>query len=144
MCIIIDANVASEIVEPSSEDAGPVIASISSGRLKVISGHKMKEELLNCKFRRLYKVLLQAGRLVEFADNAIDDELDAIEPARLQSNDAHIIALARVSGARVLFSKDQNLHQDFTNPLLLSNPRGKVYQCREHEHLLNNRRACSC
>ena len=39
------------------------------------------------------------------------------------SNDSHIVALAIVSGARVVVSRDQALAEDFTNPKLLK-PKG--------------------
>ncbi len=45
-----------------------------------------------------------------------------------RSNDAHVIALARLSGARRLCSADQLLHADFGDPELVNNPRGRVYQ----------------
>ena len=53
------------------------------------------------------------------------------------SNDVHILALARAAGVRLLISLDRDLHRDFTNPQILRNPRGKVYQNRQHAKLLN-------
>ena len=44
-----------------------------------------------------------------------------------QSNDLHVLALAQVSGARLLYSNDLSLHQDFGNRDLISRPRGKIY-----------------
>ena len=38
-----------------------------------------------------------------------------------------MIALAQISGARLLYTNDSNLQKDFTNRLLIKNPRGKVY-----------------
>ena len=66
------------------------------------------------------------------------------------SNDSHIIALAQVSGARLLYSNDRKLQQDFKNKGLIDNPRGKVYstnQGREdfsdgHRRLLARRDLC--
>ena len=58
------------------------------------------------------------------------------------SDDPHIIALARVSGARTLCSNDNNLHTDFKNQRLLSHPRGGVYQNANHGHLLRHTRSC--
>ena len=68
---------------------------------------------------------------------------------RCRSNDIHVIALAQISGARLLYSNDQALHEDFGNKLLIDRPRGKVYSTNErkdftnaHRRLLNNRNLC--
>ena len=39
----------------------------------------------------------------------------------------HVLALAQVSGARLLYSNDQTLQRDFKNSKLIKNPRGNVY-----------------
>jgi hypothetical protein len=54
----------------------------------------------------------------------------------VRSNDVHILALARVSGARVLFLRDNNLHSDFKNTKILR-PKGKIYQGQRHKKLLD-------
>ena len=66
------------------------------------------------------------------------------------SNDEHVIALAQVSGARLLFSNDVPLHRDFKNRDLVDVPRGKVYSTREdtsftqrHRRLLNDPALCN-
>ena len=47
------------------------------------------------------------------------------------SNDPHVLALAIVSGARLLYSNDADLQQDFKDKRLIDKPRGKVYSTRE-------------
>jgi hypothetical protein len=143
MCVIIDANIAGEFVS-RTEDCIPVVQGLVHGSIKIVSGHKMKEELLKCSFRSLYKQLIMAGRIIEFDALSIEREMENIDKKQLKSNDGHIIGLARASGARILFSKDGNLHADFKNPRLISEPRGNVYQNKKHEHLLKRRRICSC
>lgn len=90
MCIIIDANVAQECCV-LSEDARPVMNSVANGELKIVSGHKLRKELLSCTFRKVYKQLLLAGKVVEFADGEIRRELGRIKK-HVCSNDGHIIA----------------------------------------------------
>lgn len=51
---------------------------------------------------------------------------------KCSSNDSHIIALARVSGARILCSNDRDLHADFRNRELVNSPRGSIYQTAAH------------
>ncbi len=48
------------------------------------------------------------------------------------SNDQHVIALAQVSGARLLYSNDAQLQEDFKNSRLVDSPRGKVYTTIRH------------
>ena len=45
----------------------------------------------------------------------------------LKSDDPHIIALALVNGARLLYSNDLALQKDFRNAKLVSKPKGKIY-----------------
>ena len=66
-----------------------------------------------------------------------------------QSNDLHVLALAQVSGARLLYSNDLTLHQDFGNGDLINGPRGKIYSTRaggqiqdSHRRLLRRNDLC--
>ena len=54
-----------------------------------------------------------------------------------KSNDHHIIALARISRARLLYTIDSALQQDFKNRHLLSRPRGRIYRSHKNESLLD-------
>ena len=58
-------------------------------------------------------------------------------------------ALAKISGARLLYSNDKDLHQDFKDKNLIDNPRGRVYSTLEsknfsvsHSRLLKKRDLC--
>ncbi|MHC9542045.1 MAG: hypothetical protein AB9903_21260 [Vulcanimicrobiota bacterium] len=96
------------------------------------------------KARRYLKALDQAGKARHIPENSVAIEQQNIIERRLPfvSNDLHIIALARISGARILCSHDQALHSDFTDKSLLSKPRGRVYQNAEHRHLLRQFPKC--
>ena len=51
----------------------------------------------------------------------------------IKSNDTHILAIALVEKkARLLFGSDTNLHKDFTNPRIINDPRGSIYQNKTH------------
>jgi hypothetical protein len=142
MCIIIDANVADEIVA-TSDDAKPILRRIQAGRLKMVAGHKLKRELMRTRFRGLYQQLVLAGKLTEFTDQQIEKAANEIDRKLLASNDLHVLGLARASGARILFSKDEPLHSDFKNKDIIVRPRGKVYTSRNHEKLLDEGE-CTC
>lgn len=138
MGIIIDANASHEFIN-QTEDGAPVFNRVMTGKLKIVAGHQLKEELLKTAFRRLYKQLVLAGRLIEADNDEVDKEYKKNLLDCCVSNDRHVIALARVSGARLLFSADEPLHADFKNKTIIDNPRGKIYSSAKHEKILDGR-----
>lgn len=103
---------------------------------------------------RAWLVELQnAGRLktVDRAEvDRVSQKLKASRgPASLTSDDEHVVALAMVSGARLLFTNDMRLSRDFKNPQIVSVPRGRVYTTRlsqglngTHRSLLRSNNLC--
>ena len=57
-----------------------------------------------------------------------------------RSDDEHIIALAQISGARLLYSNDRALRHDFTNKRLIDSPRGKLYSTPKNKKSENDMR----
>lgn len=154
MCAIIDANVAPDVFGDShrANDARQRFFSwLNTGKGKLVLGGKLRNELRTIgHFREWAVQAVQAG-IVQMVDDAtVDEEARELESGNaLRSDDAHIIALARVSGARLLYSNDHSLQQDFTDHRLVSNPRGKVFSTRQtsaltsaHRNLLANKNLC--
>lgn len=144
MCLIIDANkLAVTFSEPRSEPAKPILEWLfkKDGCL-VYGGTKMAKEIERVgEARRSLLELVRAGRARKCDDARVDAE-QATVAHLCRSDDSHVIALARVSGARVLYSGDENLHCDFKNRALVDKPRGKVYQTSAHLRSLRHSRAC--
>ena len=139
MCLIVDANLAALIFSvPPTDDFRPLIEWLTlpnkDGKL-VVGGHLAVELDKVTAARRFIRSLHQAGRARIIPNDATEEETNRVK-AICVSNDPHVIALARVSGARIGCSRDTTLHQDFTNQELISAPRGHIYQNAEHEHLL--------
>jgi hypothetical protein len=139
MCLIVDANLASLVFgEPLHDDFRPIIDWLTSpnknGKL-VVGGHLAVELNRLGRARRFIRSLQQAGRARFIPEDVTKQETNRVS-SMCESNDPHIIALAKISGARLLCSRDTTLHRDFTNPELISDPRGHIYQTSEHEHLL--------
>jgi hypothetical protein len=148
VCISIDANLAFYIFTSSPEgDFRPVFdwlhAPDKSGC--VVYGGKLANELSTRTASRRYLLeLSRAGRARLIPEGIIQpQEEELIRRGLCQSNDPHVIALARVSGARTLCSHDQKLHQDFRNSKLVSKPRGRVYQNATHTSLLRHDPCCT-
>lgn len=57
----------------------------------------------------------------------------------LPGNPEHIIALAKISGARLLYSNDQLLQRDFNEKELIDKPRGKIYSTHKTDEYDNSK-----
>ena len=150
MCAIVDANVAHEVFSRNQTEAGRAFLrwlNMRPGRLAV--GGKARREL--ARHRGAERWLLEgirASRVRSENDDEVDRLSEALEGS-CRSDDPHIIALAKVSGARLLYSNDRALQEDFGDKDLVNRPRGKVFTTREsprltnvHQGLLNRRDLC--
>lgn len=143
MCLIVDANVAVQVfasILPT--DFTPIQKALSNGTAVGVYGGKLKDEYSALKrLRGIILALDRRGSLRKVPDAAVLAETKKVgNEGQRRSDDPHVIALARVSGVRLLCSHDHNLHADFTNPKILRPP-GNVYQKPSHRHLI--RKHCS-
>ena len=136
MCIIVDTNKLAEFFKiPASEDAAPVRRWLHDrGALVFGVGGRFGE--IGGRIQRQLRDLVQAGRARPVPAAELDQDMRDLEAAgQLRSNDPHILALARVSGARLLYTADQALIADFKNKRIVD-PRGKVYSGAGNARLL--------
>ena len=140
MCANIDADSSGEVAAGSASDAAKAFNEwILAGECcLVIGGSLLRSELglaasdpERAKPTTVSEWLVAvqlAGNLKNEDDQLVDRRANVIRQSGLcRSNDFHIIALAQLAGARMLYSRDRELHQDFRNSKLLDQPRGKVY-----------------
>ena len=86
---------------------------------------------------------VRAGKAqVVSADRFADDERSLSARTDLCSDDPHVLALARWSRVRLLYTGDPGLIADFKNKRLVDSPRGKVYSSAANADLLT-RGACA-
>lgn len=145
MCIIVDANLSGDVFKQDPPEAyRPIIDWLKGPKGHLVYGGKLAHELQKREDTNRYlKGLLQAGRASLISDDRLNIEQEQLASSGLlRSDDPHVIALARVSGARTLCSQDKLLARDFTNQRLIAQPRGKVYKRAEHEHLLRHTSSC--
>lgn len=146
MCAIVDANAAHEVFgsnqNPASEAGKGFFRWLNSGKGKLVVGGKLKEELGRVPNYRIWaQQATLSGKLINKGKDRVDQEAKKTkENGDLQSDDSHIIALAQVSGARLLFSNDRKLHEDFGNPEIINNPRGKIYSTLENKSFTGDKR----
>jgi hypothetical protein len=87
--------------------------------------------------------LLRAGHARRVPDEDVENEGAVVLKSRLcRSNDIHVIALARLSGARTLCTRDRYLERDFKNVRLVSKPKGSIYKGSSHARLLRHTSSC--
>jgi len=90
-----------------------------------VIGGKLTRELAKTKLRDVLAEWARVGLLCKADDQRVEIEETKILEIKIKSNDAHILALALVTGCRLLFSYDRELIDDFKKVALVS-PKGKV------------------
>ena len=130
MCAIVDASVMGEVFGPKPAPAGKAFFEwINSGNGRLVAGGKLLLELNQSgKFSQWASQALLSGRMRRTNDNKIDATTCELASRKTyKSNDPHVIALAQVSCARLLFSNDKSLSEDFRNKEFLDSPTGYVF-----------------
>ena len=130
MCAILDNDVAHQVFGSDRPPAGEAFFNwLNSGRGQLAIGGKLLEELNgNQTFQIWRKQAEAAGRARLYTDGKVEDRTEELKNSdSCQSNDVHVVALAQVSGARLLFTNDEDLKKDFVKRELIDNPPGKVY-----------------
>lgn len=152
MCAILDNSVVTEVFGENRPPAGEKFFRwLNEGRGLLVLGGKLREELgENKKFSEWLKEAIRAGRVKSYKDAVVNKKTEKLRKAQsCRSNDQHVVALAQVSGARLLYANDVDLQKDFQNRCLIDNPRGKIYSTRKnrnfgfgHKQLLNDGALC--
>lgn len=139
MCAIVDANSTGEVVADNSVPAARAFKEfiVDGPCCLVVGGTKLRGELgrgfstpdraKQTTITEWVVQIQQAGHLRYEDDAIVDARCAEIRRSRIcRSDDPHIIALAQISGARLLYSKDLALRADFRNTDILNQPRGKI------------------
>ncbi len=152
MCGIVDANVAHEVFGDERPPAGERFFNwLASPRGQLVVGGELLRELdRNHGFTRWLGKAIGYDRARRMADEDIEAHTDALRRSEVcKSDDEHVLALAVASGARLLFTNDSLLMDDFRNPDIVPGPRGRIYTTRErkdfrpaHKKLLRMKNLC--
>lgn len=131
MCAIIDNDVRDELVKKNPSAVGKYFRETISGesrKLKLVVGGKLLEELRGSeKVKRWIINGIRSGSVLRIDDSLVNTVTNEVTNC-CRSNDPHVIALARVSGARLLYTRDYQLMEDFVDRTLLGGQtRGRVY-----------------
>ena len=131
MCLILDASKFGDFIDPDNSDMAPVKEWIKkSGKIVYSQTTELEKELNKCpKMKEYFEVQRKVNKLNSVNKEKVEKKEKSLK--NLSSDDPHIIALALVSGTRLLVSGDKNLHKDFKNIV-----QGNVYQNKKHKRLL--------
>ena len=154
MCAIVDNNVRHEVfgTHDTQTPAGKLFLDwLDSGRgVLVVGGHLRRELGEYRRFQLWLETAVQFGRARQIDDAQVDRETDEMSSQGIRSDDPHILALARISGARLLFTNDRDLQQDFGDSAIVQGTRGRVYTTversdvrRTHRQLLRRTDLCN-
>ena len=138
MCAIVDNSARDEVFGEASSAAGKYFFDWLNSGGRLVIGGQLTDELMGLdNFKVWLRAALPAGRVRVVARSEIDAEQTGLRQATtLRSNDPHVLALAIVSGARLLYSNDRKLHKDFKNPAILGHGGGRViYSSVEHKDI---------
>ncbi len=137
MCAIMDANVAGEVFIKRPKPAGqPPTAGekfliwIKEGPGHLVVGGKLRKELGRVNlFQEWAREAQLSGKLRSINDERVNQNTAKLEAKRnYRSNDPHVIALAQISGVRLLYTNDKRLQDDFRNEMLIDDPQGQIYE----------------
>ena len=151
MCAIVDVNIAHEVFGTKRPPAGEeFLKRIMQGKIRLAVGGKLRCELASSRFREWARQAQLAGTILSFNDDRVKIQEQELQSSGFfKSDDVHVLALAQISGARLLYSNDKNLHKDFKDPKWIADPRGRVYSTvqnknltKGHKRLLGNRDLC--
>lgn len=150
MCAIVDINVVHQGLGRDRTEAGKFFFDwLLNGGILVVGGSKFEAEIRNdSRFLRFVNERRQSGKVRQGINRAeVDAEQNRLIGLKIcDSDDEHILALARVSDTRILFTNDGDLQKDFNDGNIIDDPRGQVYTTlvnkdvrRVHRNILSAR-----
>lgn len=151
MCAIVDANTAREVFSRDRPPAGDRFLNwLNNGSGRLVAGGKLLRELEKLNdFRVWASVAVNFGKIRILDDVDVDARTELIKRKRIVSDDPHVLAVAQIGGARLLYSNDKDLHSDFKNRKLIGNPSGSIYSTlgtrkftKSHRLLLGRKDIC--
>ena len=139
MCMIVDADrLGRFLANPVHEDVVPIREWLDrrEGRIVYSTGGKFAREI-GRRLRDKLANYVRAGKATYVPPSRFVDDESALGPL-ISSNDPHVIALARATGVRLLYTGDGNLTRDFKDKRCIDRPRGKVYSRATNSDLLTS------
>lgn len=145
MCIIVDANRLGVLLSRrTNEDVKPIHDWLDDRQGMIIysTGGEFENDVSEGA-RRALAELVKSGKARFINRRRLESKVKLLTAyANYRSNDPHVLALAIVSGARLLYTADQALRDDFkkgkwmNGEFIIQKPRGKLYSSKNNSNLL--------
>jgi len=145
MCIIIDTNCLNEVFDTSNKhhnEFKPVFNWVYLGKGKIVyGGSKYLSEI--GKYLTLFLNLNKAGKAIYVDNNKVDVE-EVVVSTIIQDpdfDDQHLVALLRVSGCKLICSRDKRAYPFFRHKRFFSsaNTKPKIYSSSKNKGLLKDK-----
>ena len=132
MCAILDASITGELFRREREPIPDRFFRWMNGPGRLVVGGKQWRELLKQKDAELWlRQGIAAGRVRKLDDHLVEAKTAELKRRpEVRSNDPHVLAVALIGKARLLYANDPALETDFTNTELIASPSGRVYTSR--------------
>lgn len=142
MCLIVDACVSHEVFGQRSPRTDKIWEWLQKDGRLACGGRLLTELQHSRNGLRLLAELRRQSKLQTARQDQVDAEETLIRalPA-LRSNDPHVLAVARLTGARTLFTSDGQLMDDFRDRDLVSPP-GRIFSKHTQTSLLSHTPGC--
>lgn len=121
MPIIIDANRANDFTTAPCGHALDIVRRARSRKIIVAVGGELLVELSRTPMRPLIAEWIRSGIAIRVDADLITKQVAQVRLS-CKSNDCHVIALARVSGSRLVYTDDNLLIADLKNKTLIYPP----------------------
>src|SRR5262245_30054469 len=134
MCLVVDANRAAFVFAPPvSDDARPIFDWLGRDGVLVCGGKLARELERHGRAAAMLLELVRQRRARRIPDELIEETVRSLGPCR--SNDVHVVALVRRSGARTVCTDDRALWADLRDRRLVPAPKVAIYRTGKHAHL---------
>ena len=153
MCAILDNNVRDEVFGENQSEAGKYFFDwLSSGNGKLVVGGALLRELGGYgRFVQWLQQAVNSGIAILVPDSDVETETERLNSqSNCRSDDEHVLGLAIVSGARLLFTNDRDLQDDFKDRQIIPGIRGRIYTTIErkdvrdsHKRMLRRNDLCN-
>ena len=135
MCMVLDTSMHGLYLSKDNLDMKPIRKWLRvAGRLVYSDHEKIKKEMKG-KIIQTFHELIKAGRVKKIPKEDVDKQMKSIQNNKynLKSNDLHVLALVKASGAKILCTSDSKLQGDFKKLF----KKGHIYKNKNHKHLLH-------
>ena len=127
-----------DFLNPKHQDSEPIREWLKAGgRLVYSIGGGFSKEIGNSSsYRKRLAIYASAGQAHRIPSKYFAEDEKKLKNFDIRSDDPHVLALARFTRTRLLYTNDPELIEDFKDHNLLKNPRGKVYSTAKNSDLL--------